>query len=285
MFQFLIYTFLAIALVNGEVKVDQKSTVKRGLDGGANFGFGSPNGGVGLDFWQGSSKIIAGPWIQSSASGWKHGPTPAEIAAAIAAAKQASAQVLIAQHQVQAAKENVLNQQKIANEKEANAAYASQKSEATAAVQRSEAAAAAQAVILAQHRLAAAKANVAQHQRIAAAKESVAAQAIQSSAKAAAAEIHRAEAESTKLAAHHRSDAASLNHHLVASKDEAFAPLIYGGNQIPTSHLLRSATSIGNPWADWNMQLPWLSSSNANMQGFGGGFGGFGTSFPKAIWG
>lgn len=124
-------------------------------------------------------------------SGWKHGPSPAEIAATINAAKQASAQVLIAQQQVQAAKDNVLNQQKVANEKEASAAYASQKSEAAAAVQRSEAAAAAQAVVLAQHRLAAAKANVAHHQRIAAAKESLAAQAIQSSAKAAAAEIHR----------------------------------------------------------------------------------------------
>lgn len=118
-------------------------------------------------------------------------PSPAEVSNIIASAKQASANVIIAQQQVQAAKENVLNQQRIAMEKEANAAILTQKSEAAAAVQRSEAAAAAQAVILAQHRLAAAKSSVAHQQRLAAAKEAEAAAALQSSAQAAAAEIHR----------------------------------------------------------------------------------------------
>lgn len=119
------------------------------------------------------------------------GPTPMEVANAIAMAKQASGNVLIAQQQVQAAKENVLHQQKVATEKETHASILTQKSEAAAAIQRSEAASAAQAVILAQQRLAAAKNMVAQQQRIAAAKESHAAAALQSSAHAAAAEIQR----------------------------------------------------------------------------------------------
>lgn len=72
------------------------------------------------------------------------------MASIIAAAKQASANVLIAQQQVQAAKDNVLNQQKMAYEKEAQATMAQQKSEAQAAVLRSDAAGAAQSVILAQ---------------------------------------------------------------------------------------------------------------------------------------
>lgn len=114
-----------------------------------------------------------------------------EVSNAIANAKQASANVLIAQQQVQAAKENVLNQQRIATEKETHASILTQKSEAAAAIQRSEAAAAAQSVILAQQRLAAAKNMVAQQQRIAATKEAQAAAALQSSAHAAAAEIQR----------------------------------------------------------------------------------------------
>ncbi|XP_062540735.1 uncharacterized protein LOC134208803 isoform X1 [Armigeres subalbatus] len=262
--------FAAVAS-SSEVKVEEpsvKNTVKRGLDS-FHSSFGGHNTG-GADFWGGSSRFGAAPWIQNT--GWKHGPSPAEIAATIAAAKQASAQVLIAQQQVQAAKDNVLNQQKVANEKEASAAYASQKSEATAAVQRSEAAAAAQSVVLAQHRLAAAKANVAHHQRIAAAKESLAAQAIQSSAKAAAAEIHRAEIEAAKLAAHHRSDAASLNHHVIAIKDESFAPLTFGGNQIPTTQLYRALATPWNDLSSVSAQNPWVNGFSAGGQG-------------KPIWG
>ncbi|XP_001845395.2 uncharacterized protein LOC6035164 [Culex quinquefasciatus] len=266
--KFLILFAVAAAVVgSAELKVEQaaapppvKNTVKRGLD----FGFGGGHNGFGGDPWAGSTRLTAAPWIQNS--GWKQGPSPAEIAAIIAAAKQASAQVLIAQQQVQSAKENVLNQQKLANEKEASAAYASQKSEAAAAVQRSEAAAAAQAVVLAQHRLASAKANVAHHQRIAAAKESQAAHAIQNSAKAAAAEIHRAELEAAKLAAHQRSDAASLNHHVIATKDDAFAPLTYGGNQIPTSQLYKALAAPWNELAGGAGQAPWMNGFTSGQQ-------------------
>ncbi|XP_055524455.1 uncharacterized protein LOC129718071 [Wyeomyia smithii] len=260
MFKLTISVVALVGLTIGEGTIEttsEKSTAKRGLES-LNFGFGGHNSIGAGDYWANAQKLA--PWIQST--GWKHSPTPAEIAATIAAAKQASAQVLIAQQQVQAAKDNVLNQQKIANEKEANAAYASQKSEATAAVQRSEAAAAAQAVVLAQHRLAAAKSNVAHHQRIAAHKESLAAQAIQNSAKAAAAEIHRAEIEATKLAAHQRADAASLNHHVIATKDDAFAPLVYGGNQIPTSQLYQAFAA---PWTDLAAQTPWMSGFQFNQ--------------------
>lgn len=120
-----------------------------------------------------------------------HGPSPSEVANAIAMAKQASANVLIAQQQVQAAKDNVLQQQRLATDKETHATILTQKSEAAAAIQRSEAAAAAQSVILAQQRLAAAKSMVAQQQRIAAAKEAQAATALHNSAHAAAVEIQR----------------------------------------------------------------------------------------------
>ncbi|XP_058811193.1 uncharacterized protein LOC131676082 [Topomyia yanbarensis] len=255
MFKSAIFFVAMVGLVICDDKVlkpSDKSTVKRGLDS-LQFGFGGHNS-IGADYWASAQKLTGAPWLQNS--GWKHSPTPTEIAATIAAAKQASAQVLIAQQQVQAAKDSVLHQQKIANEKEASAAYASQKSEAAAAVQRSEAAAAAQAVVLAQHRLASAKANVAHHQRVAAAKESLAAQAIQSSAKAAAAEIHRSELEAAKLAAHQRADSASLNHHVIATKDDAFAPLIYGGNQIPTTQLYRA---LAEPWNDLSAQAPWMN--------------------------
>lgn len=71
---------------------------------------------------------------------------PIEVANAIAAAKQASANVLIAQQQVQAAKENILLQQRIAIEKESQAEILRRKTESAAAIQRSEAAAAAQGV-------------------------------------------------------------------------------------------------------------------------------------------
>uniref|UniRef100_A0A1B0DG09 Uncharacterized protein n=1 Tax=Phlebotomus papatasi TaxID=29031 RepID=A0A1B0DG09_PHLPP len=164
----------------------------------------------------------------------KYVPSPAEVTAAIAAAKQASANVLVAQQQVLAAKENVLSQQKLAAERETQASIAQQKSEAAAAIQRSEAAAAAQAVILAQQRLASAKAAVAHHQKIAAAKEAQAASALQSSAHAAAAEIQRTEHEASKLSTYQRNDAAAALHHVTATKDAALAPLTIGNNRQPT---------------------------------------------------
>jgi hypothetical protein len=71
-------------------------------------------------------------------SGWKGNPSPSEVSNIIATAKQASANVLIAQQQVQAARDNVLNQQRMAAEKEAQAQILTQKSEAAAAIQRSE---------------------------------------------------------------------------------------------------------------------------------------------------
>lgn len=100
---------------------------------------------------------------------------PIEVANAVAAAKQASQNVLIAQQHVQVAKENVLNQQRLASEKETHATIVTQKKAA-------EAAAAAESVGLAQQRLAAAKNDVAHQQRIASAKEAHAVSALQNSA-------------------------------------------------------------------------------------------------------
>lgn len=111
--------------------------------------------------------------------------SPIEVANAVANAKQAHANVLIAQQQVQVAKENVLNQQRLAAEKETHATILNQKKAA-------ESAAAAQSVVLAQQRLAAAKDAVAHQQRIAATKEAHAVSALQNSPNVAYAEIQRA---------------------------------------------------------------------------------------------
>lgn len=164
------------------------------------------------------------------------------MANAIAVAKQASANVLIAQQQMQAAKENVLNQQRMAMEKEASATILTQKSEAAAAIQRSEAAAAAQAVLLAQQRLAAAKSAVAHQQRIASAKEAEAANALQRSAHAAAAEIQKTEYEASKLGQLARNSNAGAAHHLTFTKDAAFSPITAGTNHVP------NLESLG-PWS------------------------------------
>lgn len=118
--------------------------------------------------------------------------SPIEVANAVAAAKQASQNVLIAQQQVQVAKENVLNQQRLAAEKETHATILNQRKAA-------EAAHAAQSVVLAQQRLAAAKNAVAHQQRIAASKEAHAVSALQNSPNIAYAEIQKAGKELWKL--------------------------------------------------------------------------------------
>lgn len=110
--------------------------------------------------------------------------SPIEVANAVAAAKQASQNVLIAQQQVQVAKESVLNQQRLAAEKETHATILNQRKAA-------ESAAAAQSVVLAQQRLAHAKNAVAHQQRIAASKEAHAVAALQNSPNTAYAEIQR----------------------------------------------------------------------------------------------
>ncbi|XP_075154164.1 uncharacterized protein LOC142227502 [Haematobia irritans] len=196
--------------------------------------------------WSGGPFKLSGfsnawnPW--NAHSGRIGSPSPSEVANAIAAAKQASGNVLIAQQQMQAAKENVLNQQRLAMEKEAAAALLTQKSEAAAAIQRSEAAAAAQAVVLAQQRLAQTKAAVAHQQRIAAAREAEAAQALQRSAHAAAAEIQKTEYEASKLGQFARNHNAGAAHHLAYTKDSAFNPINSGTNHVP------NLESLG-PWS------------------------------------
>ncbi|XP_055851608.1 uncharacterized protein LOC129915926 [Episyrphus balteatus] len=182
-------------------------------------------GGASLGGWKSGNGGSLGPW--------NSGPSPADVANAIAAAKQASANVLIAQQQMQAARENVLKQQRMAMERETAATILTQKSQAAAAIQRSEAAAAAQGVVLAQQRLAASKSAVAHQQRIAAAKEAEAASALQRSAHAAAAEIQKSEYEASKLGQLIQNGAASTAHHLSLTKDNAFGPINSGTNHVP----------------------------------------------------
>lgn len=205
----------------------------------------------------GSGWNTAGSWasqLAGSSGAWSAGhgplktaPSPNEVANAISAAKQASANVLIAQQQMQAAKENVLNQQRIAMEKETHAAILTQKSEAAAAIQRSEAASAASAVVLAQQRLAASKAAVAYQQRIAAAREAEAASALQRSAHAAAAEIQKTEYEAAKFGQFTRNGNAGAAHHLTIIKDAALSPITAG-----TNHVTNLETLGLGPWLNGN---------------------------------
>lgn len=121
-----------------------------------------------------------------------HGPpSPGEIASAIQAAKEAAASVMAAQRRVQDAKQEVLQAQHAASQKQADAALALQRTEAAAAVQQQQSKAAAQSVVMAQQRLAQAKTEVSEAQRVAAHKEAHAAALIQKSASAAAHQIEK----------------------------------------------------------------------------------------------
>ncbi|XP_050317922.1 uncharacterized protein LOC126751584 [Bactrocera neohumeralis] len=272
---FLLYAIGCIAISAGEGNVEVKPlTPEKSLNRRSLSGFGSESGhtvAISASPWLGGGNdahfgggfgalAVSGwnPW-KSFAASHSSAPSPSEVANAIASAKQASANVLIAQQQMQAAKENVLNQQRMAMEKETAAAILTQKSEAAAAIQRSEAAAAAQAVVLAQQRLAASKAAVAHQQRIAAAREAEAASALQRSAHAAAAEIQKTEYEASKLGQYTRNGNAGAAHHLTLTKDVAFSPITAGTNHVP------NVQSLG----------PWASSGGKGSAGGGAGSGGW----------
>ncbi|XP_052856539.1 uncharacterized protein LOC128264875 [Drosophila gunungcola] len=160
-----------------------------------------PNRGITVDDhvpWASGARLISGsPWDQAWLS-WnaRHtlgfGPTPSEVSNAVSVAGQASANFFVAQQQLQAAKENVLNQQRIATEKQTQAIILKQKSQAAAAIQRSEAI---------QQRLAASKAAVAQ-----------------AAAQAAVAEIKKTEHEAVKLGYFTQIAHPSSNHHISSLK-------------------------------------------------------------------
>ncbi|KMY87079.1 uncharacterized protein LOC27208815 [Drosophila simulans] len=76
-------------------------------------------------------------WSSSLSPGL--GPTPSEVLNAFSVAKLASANVFIAQKQLETAKENVLNQQRIATEKQTQALILKQKSQAASAIYHSAA--------------------------------------------------------------------------------------------------------------------------------------------------
>ncbi|XP_017128638.1 uncharacterized protein LOC108146903 [Drosophila elegans] len=98
--------------------------------------------------WESGARLLSGsPWDQAWLS-WtaRHtlgfGPTPSEVSNAVSVAGQASANFFVAQQQLQAAKENVLNQQRIATEKQTQAIILKQKSQAAVAQAAAQAAAA-----------------------------------------------------------------------------------------------------------------------------------------------
>ncbi|XP_066139819.1 antifreeze protein Maxi-like [Euwallacea fornicatus] len=184
---------------------------KRGIFGGG-YGFNSFDNGFGSS---GPSDFGSAPATYQKS--WAPPVSSAEIASAIQAAKEASANVAAAQRRVQEAKEEVLHQQHVASQKQSDAALALQKTEAAAAVQQQEAKAAAQSVVRAQQRLAQAKAEVSEAQRVAAHKEAHAAAIIQKSASAAAHEIQKTDAASRKITALQSQGSAVLRQ-AVASK-------------------------------------------------------------------
>ncbi|XP_063924696.1 uncharacterized protein LOC135138646 [Zophobas morio] len=184
-----------------------------------------------------------------------HVPSPAEIAAAIQAAKEASSSVMAAQQRVQEAKDDVLNQQHVANHKQTQAALALQKTEAAAAVQQQEAKSAANALIQAQQRLAHAKAEVAELQKVASAKEARAAVVIQKSAAAAAAEIQRSDETARKLAALQSSNAEAIKQSsagkdgsLTATSAAVAAAAERGGNGQQVAWVTPKFVHVNNPW-------------------------------------
>uniref|UniRef100_A0A6P4E366 Uncharacterized protein LOC108038560 n=1 Tax=Drosophila rhopaloa TaxID=1041015 RepID=A0A6P4E366_DRORH len=90
----------------------------------------------------GARILNGGPWNQGWSASIGFGPTPSEVSNAISVARQASANFAVAQQQLQAAKENVLNQQRIATEKQTQAVILKQKSQAAVAHAAAHAAAA-----------------------------------------------------------------------------------------------------------------------------------------------
>ncbi|XP_037029222.1 uncharacterized protein LOC119069266 [Bradysia coprophila] len=189
------FGFLCACTVAFSSKVSAPHTALKRSFGAYEFpGLGSDYQNLGLHKFE---TFPLAPW-----NGHRSVLSPIEVANAVAAAKQASQNVLIAQQQVQVAKEHVLNQQRLAAEKETHATIVTQKKAA-------ESAAAAQSVALAQQRLAAAKNSVAHQQRIAAAKEAHAVAALQNSPNNVAyAEVQRTDNEAARIAAAiHRSGA------------------------------------------------------------------------------
>lgn len=168
-------------LANAELnKNKSQKEFKRGLDD-----FGNP---LGYNDWTPTLKLT--PVYNSITVGSKlFVPSALELNNIVAAAKQAAQNVYIAQQQVNSAKEDVLFQQKLIKEKEAQALIAHQKNENAQHVLRSGA----QVVVLAQQKLAKLKAFAAEQQLKSSIKEAEAAQAIQKSAHHTYTEIQKAE--------------------------------------------------------------------------------------------
>ncbi|KAH1000319.1 antifreeze protein Maxi-like [Dendroctonus ponderosae] len=186
-----------------------------------------------------------------------HGPppvSPGEIASAIQAAKEASANVMAAQRRVQEAKQEVLQEQHAASQKQADAALALQKTEAAAAVQQQESKAAAQSVVRAQQRLAQAKSEVSEAQRVAAHKEAHAAALIQKSASAAAHEIQRNDDAARKISAIQSQGSAAIRQ-AAASKQ---------GSLTAASAAVAAAQDHGDSAAG-----PWFGSKVIHLQPWG----------------
>ncbi|XP_060529355.1 antifreeze protein Maxi-like [Cylas formicarius] len=186
--------------------------------------------------------------------------SPAEIASAIQAAKEASSAVMSAQRRVQDAKEDVLHQQHVASQKQADAALALQKTEAAAAVQQQEAKSAATALVRAQQRLAQAKAEVSEAQRIAAAKEAHAAAVIQKSAAAAAHEIQKTDDAARKIQSIQSSGSSAIRQAAAAKQ----------GSLTATSAAVAAAVSSGDHSGGSDGSAgPWYGQKVIHLQPWG----------------
>nr|UFZ14356.1 antifreeze protein Maxi-like [Dendroctonus armandi] len=211
--------------------------------------------GFGFDSFEHSALGGASPFSSPPISFKPHGPpSPGEIASAIQAAKEAAASVMAAQRRVQDAKQEVLQAQHAASQKQADAALALQRTEAAAAVQQQQSKAAAQSVVMAQQRLAQAKTEVSEAQRVAAHKEAHAAALIQKSASAAAHQIEKNDDAARKISA--------LQSHSNAAIRQAAA------SKQGTLTAASAAVAAAQGHAD-SSSGPWFSSKVIQLQPWG----------------
>ncbi|KAK6621370.1 hypothetical protein RUM43_011676 [Polyplax serrata] len=156
---------LALALLATALAADEMRNTKRSLSGLGISPWNSVLGGAGSQFGWNPNAFGQGGGLGSFGSPYSGKPlhlagsTAADVAAAVHAAKEATAAAHLAQQRVQAAREQVVIQERVAAAKEAAAQAAIQRSEAAAqvaaAIHRSEALAAAAAAV---HKSAAASA-------------------------------------------------------------------------------------------------------------------------------
>lgn len=153
-----------------------------------------------------------------------------EILRSIQQAKEASHNVLVAQHRVEDAKQATILQQRIAIAREAAAREAAHRSAEISAHAQAEARTSAKQLVALQQKLATLKDSVAAAQRVAAAREAAAAAAIQRNAADTAAELRKQDVDKQISTSEREAKARDL----IAAKENAIAnALQYAATEKP----------------------------------------------------